>query len=79
MKHTKLFGFTRSILFGSVIGLGKTCICIKIYFGKKTKRFGGWCYKMTSREIISTICANEDFEFFGMVRLTRQDTIDLFY
>ena len=78
MKQTKLFGFTRSYLLGLVICFGITCFCAKIYYGTKTKRLGGWFFKRTAREVIRTICGNQDFKFFGFSIITREDMYDLF-
>lgn len=72
-----MFGFTRSPLLGFVICFGKVCYCTKIYYGSATKRFGGWCYKMSAKDVFSTTCGNHNFKFFGFIYIPRNVLYDL--
>ena len=66
----KFYGISYNLSNGHIIGLGKKCLCWKIWWSKIRKRFGAYCYLIDTKDVIFNAINNSNrFKFFGIVNL----------
>ena len=76
---TKLFGFTYNRMTGCVIGIGRRCVCFKVYLARvPRRRLKGWFYTTPSDHVVFHLKYNSGgkFRFFGYVSIDEDDLRD---